>query len=67
MTEEQFKQQKCQFNYKGVLVIPIIGGYFVHEALKIKASNKQEVDKIIDNGCKTIENSIKIAGTLIGS
>ena len=59
MTEQEFKSHKGQFNYHGVLVTPIIGGWNVFETNPIKAKSKKEVDTIIKNGMEAISKSIK--------
>ncbi len=41
--------------YKGVLVEPYVGGYFV---LNKMAKTAEDVDKIINTACAAVKNSI---------
>ena len=53
----ELKQTKSGIiNYRGCLVDILIGGY---EVFGLKVLTPEEVDKVIDDACLVIENSIK--------
>lgn len=58
MIEELHKLKGILFpiNYRGCLVTPLVGGY---EAFGRKVRTPKEVDDLIDDAHKVIENSIK--------
>ena len=57
MTEQEFKRRRGTFNYMGVLVTCLVGGW---EIFGTKCKSKAEVDAVISQAQDHLQNSITI-------
>ena len=57
MEEQEFKRRRGTFNYGGVLVTQIIGGW---EIFGVKCKSKAEVDAVISQAQDHLQNSITV-------